>query len=260
MIYKKHSNFKLIIQVSLALLLAGLSAFAQVPLSSLGLDATVLATLEAEGKVTATGTSISDIKLMPNALLSAQLQGDLAQKGVKSTVESLYLLPNAKGLSTLALYQRLLNIASLDGLEFYSRSEKKLKTLIYNAHFVESMSNKTPIDSPRPSALVPLWQGIMMQNDETFGAKHYSVALHANNNELLMLTRNIDKLTQGIITTANQGEMLMALYLIQTPQGLLIYQLIANTQGVPGFVRNKAYESLFNRQEAFKTWIAALYG
>ncbi|NIZ19802.1 DUF6675 family protein [Entomospira culicis] len=249
-------------KISLVLLLSLFilqHSFAQMMLSDI-ITADQQQELLTNAKITNTGKSLSDIILMPkNTALQANLQSEINKVKMKSVAESLYLLPNKKGANQLSLYHNLLNIASLKGLQFYSRGDKKMKELIYETYLVDSFASKNKIDAPRPSAIPARWQGVMMQDDETFGAKYYDVIVYANENEILMTTQNIEKLTQGIVTTAKPKEMLIVVYLMQTDAGLLIYQLVVTAQGIPGFVQAKAYESLFNRQEAYKNWIERIY-
>ncbi|NIZ47170.1 hypothetical protein PVA44_02135 [Entomospira nematocerorum] len=235
------------------------SLFGQVSITSLTISEDSLNSLRTEGFVQSSGDKASKISLMPAGQLTQNLQQSLDTLKVKSFVESLYLLPNAKQGSQLGLYKALLNITLLKGLEFYSRSEKQTKELIYDVYFVDSFENKNRIDNPNPQTLVPHWSGIMMQDDETFGPKYYLVNIYTSANEILMTTQNLEKLTQGAITTAKPKEMLTAFHLIQTTEGLLLYQIVATTQGIPGFVQKKAHTSLFNRQEAYKNWIAKIY-
>lgn len=233
--------------------------FSIVPLTSLDLSEEIINSLITEGKVTSTGNNLDAISLLPSALLNNDLLEQLTTIKAKSIIESLFLLPDLTGARQLKLYQALMDVYSLEGLEFYSRSEKKLKTLIFEAYLVDSFTSKQPVEPPKPNTIESFWRGTLVQDDETFGPKHYDIIIRANNDEILMTTQNLEKLTQGIITTAKPHEMLVAIYLIQTNQGLLIYQLMANAQGIPKMVQKKAYTSLFNRHEAYKNWIASIY-
>ncbi|NIZ40325.1 hypothetical protein PVA45_02210 [Entomospira entomophila] len=242
------------------LFMVNTALFSQIRLDSLSLPyETAIEPLQQKGNAQSSGDKAAKISLMPQGQLTQNLQQSLDTLKIKSFVESLYLLPNTKQGSQLALYKALMNITSLKGLEFYSRSEKQTKELIYDVYFVDSFENKNRIDNPTPQTLLPHWSGVMMQDDETFGSKYYLVNIYTSANEILMTTQNLEKLTQGAITTAKPKEMITAFYLIQTTEGLLLYQIVATTQGIPGFVQKKAHASLFNRQEAYKNWIAKIY-
>jgi hypothetical protein len=241
----------------LLLCITPFTATAQLALSSLGFSDEQLAKLQQEGKVSNTGKSASALSLVPNAALKTHITQGVNTIKAKSVAESLHLIGNRKTVDQLRLYNQLSNLTALKGLQFYSRGDKKIKELISDAYFVDSFATKQRIDRPLATSLPYTWQGVMLQDDESFGAKYYDIFMYANASEIMMITQNLEKLSQGLITTAHVKEMFVVFYVIQTDAGLLIYQLMGMAQGIPGFVEKTAHESIFNRHEAFKNWIVA---
>lgn len=246
--------------ISILFILALTPVFAQTAISTLGFSDALIEQLINDGSTTSTGRRPNEITLMPTtAALSEALQARINAINPRSVIETLHLVPNLRGASALALYRAMLNISSLEGLEFFSRSENAVIQLIYEAFFVDSFESRERITLPQAASVAPRFEATLMLNDETFGHTYYQVTIDTAANEMMLITQNLERLRQSVATLAQPNEMIMTIYLIQTNQGLLVYQLIATAANIPGIVRNRAHTSLLNRQAAYQTWVEAIY-
>jgi hypothetical protein len=255
---KNISVFNLVL--SLFFLLAPLTAQTQT-LTSLGFSADQQTILCAGEPLQNTAKSANDIALLPQGTLKQNLLTTINIRPSKDIIELVTLLPTPRQSSPLVLLTGLLNTPSLSGLKYYSRREKATITLIYEAFVITSPSDRTRIDPPQPRTLPETLEMYIWQDDETFGEKVYRVTAttHAPTGEILMFSTNVDKLSQGPITMAHPSEMRSFGWFIPTPDGLLVYQTIANAQAIPGFVRKNAHESMFNRLKAVINWVKEMF-
>lgn len=246
--------------LTLFFLVSSLSAQTQT-LASLGFSADQNAVLRTGVALQNTAKNTQGIALLPQGALKDNLLTMMNARSSKDVVESLTLLPTPRQASSLVLLNGLLNTPAMSGMKFYSRSEKATITLIYEAFVITSNSDRARIDPPVFRTLPETTEMFIWQDDETFGEKVYQVKTftHAPSGEIIMFSTNVDKLTQGPITMAHPGEMRSFGWFIPTNEGILLYQVVVNTQGIPGFVRKNAHESMFNRLIAFTTWFKATF-
>ncbi len=226
-------------------------------LTSLGFSVDQQTALRTGEPLQSTVKTVSEMALLPQGMLQQTLLTTVNTRGSKDVIESLTLIPTPRLISPLVLLNGLLDAPAMSGMKFYSRSEKATITLIYEAFVIAGASDRQRIDPPQLRTLPETFEMFIWQDDETFGEKVYkiTVATHPASGEILLFNINVDKLTQGPITMAQPGDMRSLGWFIPTNEGLLVYQVVVNTQGVPGFVRKKAHESMFNRLNAYITWL-----
>lgn len=225
------------------------------------LSQTELDTLVSEGSLRESVSAPQDLNYLPNVPLFLSFQDYLTGIPTKSNLDVIYYIPNVGQVPTLKLLNSLLQISTLSGLEFFSRSEKKVKTLIYDVFVIDKPSTsmeKHP--DPVLQKVSPETNLFIQQDDETFGKAIYQVTVsYSPENSIGLRIVNLEPLKKGLITMAKEGEFNFFMGLFPVGNDLVIYGITTNKNTPPAFVKKQADASLYNRLDAFKSWIVQRY-
>lgn len=215
--------------------------------------------LKQEGFLRSSSDKAEDLFYLPKTEPFLSIQKDLASKQNKTNLEAVYYIPNMPMPSALRLQNSLLKITTLAGLQYYSRSEKIVKTLIYELYPVDEKTLQKTAD-PSVSKITSKISFRVFQDDETFGKAHYQITMTYYPSAIFSVhIKNIQPLKKGIFTMAKEGESELFMNIIPVDNDLLIYALSSTRQAPPAFVKKNADESLFNRMDAYKNWIITRY-
>jgi hypothetical protein len=197
------------------------------------------------------------LQYFPGAPALQPLKQKLLGMSTKSNVESVYYIEVEGKVDTLALYNNLLKVSSLKGLQFYSRSEKKVKTLINNCWVIDGANSIQNLPDLQVNRISEPTDFFMYQDEETFGKNNYQVQTFVDikTGWQVLAIANTTPLKKGIITMAQPDEMQLYLCVLPMKSGFLFYGLTATKEAPPSFVRKNAEESLQNRLAAFKEWV-----
>ncbi len=223
------------------------------------LDEQQIARLKQEGVLRSNDAMPEELPYLPRIEPFLSMQKKLSEKNPKSNLEAVYYVRNLPAAPVLKLQNSFLKVSTLTGLEFYSRSEKAVKTLIYELYAIdEKTSEKIPdlsISKPTPEISFPIFQ-----DDETFGKVHYQMTMRYHAGPVLSVhIENIQPLKKGIFTMAKERESELYMSIIPVGNDLVIYALSSIRQAPPSFVKKNADESLFNRMDAYKNWTVSRF-
>lgn len=238
-----------------------------------------------------------DIQTRLSALVSEDLAAALIQDGVvrktvyRENVTSLPLLPRlalaaeadafwAGGQppfvsETLFLYKKpadhtheqtdipaisviLRSLSRLEGIEYYSNSRQKMRTLYRKSYVVTSEENRTRVRDPSEGSADGL-SLVAVQEDLTFGEYAYRYTYRETNDTVAFYSTNIDSLNYGFIRIIRPDELRIALVVHDLGDYLLVYNLTrADFLAVPG-MEKKLKASFSSRTEAVYTWFIDEY-
>lgn len=196
----------------------------------------------------------------PGHALAARVTGELASEKPNVVVEALYLWKKPASASpeaeTLAVYNILRSVASLQGIEYWSASRGKMR-LFYE----ESWRVVSPTDTARipDQALTELPQResiTVWQKDLSFGGNLNQVDYTSAADGVLMESVNLTKMYYSVVPVASPGALKVRVLVLSVDEGLLFWVVSsANATVVPG-VRGKLESSFGNRAEAIFRWFA----
>jgi hypothetical protein len=205
--------------------------------------------------------NFDDLALMPQTAFADRLRESIGESRSKTFVEALYYIPTLTDASQLALVNSLLKISTLSGLQYYSRSEKITKTLIYSVSIIGEPGSKDFLPDLTVTQVPEQITFLFNQDDETFGAADYEALLQTDrrSGEISIAITNLDPLKQSVIKVADVRGMHTYLLAIPCDEGVLLYGLITNAKAAPSIIRNRMNESLLNRLDALKLWFVERY-
>lgn len=158
--------------------------------------------------------------LTPNASLSQTLRDNFLERKTPSFVcESLYLVKKADfNRSSVALR----SFSTLKGIEYYSHSRKKMRTLYSECYAVDE--KKKPIPDPVEGNCDGKTFNVMM-HDSTFGKHFYEYKFYERENQVAFESKNKDTFFLAIIKVLGAEKMTVSFSAVDMGDDVLLYVL-----------------------------------
>ncbi|MDR2785605.1 MAG: hypothetical protein LBB83_06795 [Treponema sp.] len=183
-------------------------------------------------------------------------------------VETLYLYKKpaaaARPLWTeaerLGLYNGILALSTLTGLQYYSASRKTMRTFYESSHVIDDPSAKTA--APDPVFQIPRDRLTIFarQKDMTFGDNTYQYDYYSFPDALILVQENLSSLNYGIITAVGKNKLRSVMAVIDAGEYLLVYAVsMAKAASLPG-MKERIGNSFSNRAEAMLKWFEGQAG
>ena len=214
-----------------------------------------------EGIVKATGRGSQSVLV---------LSKDEFAQGVKKEsplrMELLALFPPAFGDSRVEigledrLYALVLASAaprSLKGLEYWSASRQRMRTLYSKAYMIGGKDDKREI--PDPVSLIdlgfgPPWRFFTYLQDLTFGGNIFSFEVTILDGSLIVTISNAETLRYAGMPLAKPGGMIQTITAKPYAEGLLVH--CVTLLYAPDFLARRVFESAGNKTLALLGWFA----
>jgi hypothetical protein len=156
-----------------------------------------------------------------------------------------------------ALYNQVLALSSLAGLQYYSASRKEMRTFYETSTVVSGPDGKTPRPDPRyasPPAELTIYA---KQRDLSFGENIYRYDYYAQGNALFFVQENLSSMNYGIIPAVGKNKLRSIVAVFDAGDSLLVYVAsMAKAASVPG-LNDRVSNSFTNRAEAIFNWFSA---
>lgn len=183
-------------------------------------------------------------------------------------IEALAVLPAARGASigpsAAALGDTLRELAlilgsvhGMEGLEYWSASRQRMRTLYAEAYRVESLSNRTKLPDPQGAqdSLPPfLGDFHAYLRDLTFGGNIFDYSIKVASSSLSMANANATTMRYLLIPLIPPRSIKTNIIIIPCGEGLLVHFL--STMEVIDIVAGRVFESAGNKSLAILGWFA----
>ena len=204
-------------------------------------------------KATGTGSSPS---LFPGASLT------VSDKVLR--IEALAVLPPPPGgmdADRKTVVRRLVLIAcaihSMEGLEYWSASRGKMRTLYAEAYRVESEKNLIPLADPSGTADLPTgssWHFSAFLKDLTFGANVFGYEVEIGESSLTLASENLTPLRFLFLPLVGSGGLKTRISVVPCAEGILLHFL--STVEAGEIAAKRVFESAGNKSLAVLGWFA----
>ena len=201
-------------------------------------------------------------EVLPVSGFTEPIRQEISDGGLTLGMEGLYLLsglpPGYRNSPsrerTLKIYNILRSVSTLRGLEYYSETSNKMKTLFEESWAIDDFESKQKISDPLVSELQPFDSISIYQKDNRFSKNQYTMSFR---NEEVNLSTSIVNHTplkvSGIIKLVDPENMQIHITIMPYQEGLAVYVMMAAATDTRSF-RSRAQQSFANRAIALKNW------
>jgi len=179
-------------------------------------------------------------------------------------IETLYLYKKnplkqgAPGIDTDRISVILRSLSKLEGLEYYSPSRKKMRTLYEKSYIIESVDSKKRLPDPLAGSADGV-TAMVLQKDLTFGEYAYRYSWRQTVDSVAFFSVNIDAMSYSFLKLIQPEKLRVSLIVQDLGYWLLVYNLTkADFTAIPG-IEGKITSSFSARAEAVYKWFITEY-
>ena len=185
---------------------------------------------------------------------SNQILSDIKKLNLNIGVESVYFLKTNQNVPLLDIYNTLLSISTMEGIDYYSQTRKKYKTLYTSSHVITDKTIGKELPDPIISKLEKFKQIYIEQTDTTFGKNIYKTTYRTDGNTIWLEMTNETPMKYSFIRMVEKEDISINLLIKKTDKGIIFYGITsAKTFSFLG-IEKKNKESFYNRMKALYTW------
>ncbi len=211
--------------------------------------------LQSKGEFSRFVSGEGDFILIPGAELQAEIAADLRSIDYTIGVEVVNIIPGAFGdLSTVDLINMLLELSSLEGLEYFSASKDKMRTLFVQSYAVDSEADRTRIDDPIIDTLPANGRVTIFQEDKVFGKNVSVIDFEADSSTIHMITMNLTTFSYGFVPIILPERLRLHILLQKTDDYIIYYGNFAARALRINLFKDRIHNSFYNRLVALYGW------
>lgn len=205
-----------------------------------------------------------DFTLYPKTELGSLLKETWTEKKDPVFVsESLFLIKKPTEINSLELDTDLISrimrsISSMEGIEYYSNSDKKMKTLYMQSYTVDNLEDKNRI-SDKVEGSADNLSIYAFQEDGSFGDNYYQIDYRQRENEVSMVIRLKEPLKYGFITAVKADNLVFNIDVLDKGDYLVMYIGAKVNFPAISFLENKLNKSFGSRITALYDWFKSSY-
>lgn len=180
-------------------------------------------------------------------------------------IENLYLIPKSTlgngDYSTATIEhtsQVMRNISKLQGIEYYSNSDKKVKVLYKDAYCIEGPKSKVKISDNTDDNADGL-ESFIMLNDSSFGKTNYQLNYFQTENEVGATFTNTTAMWVGPIKAVSENNVIIYMMVADCGDDLIFYLVCEAKIPAISFLEDTIYDSFSARLDATYKWIMTQY-
>ena len=205
-------------------------------------------------------------RLLPQNEALAKLHEDIHQDlDPNVMVETLHLYskpPEANKTAwsseeKAALYNGVLALSSLAGIEYFSASRGVMRILYETSTIIDSPNGRRPIPDPTFAQPQEELTVFARQKDLTFGDNIYQYDFYSTNEAIIFIQQNLTPLNTGIVPAVGRNRLRSIVAILDAGDYLLVYAAsMARAVSIPG-INERVGVSFANRAEAIVNWFTA---
>jgi len=163
-----------------------------------------------------------------------------------------------KGKNIEEIAKNVRALSTLEGVEYYSNTRKKMRILYEESYSVNNPEERKRIEDPVDEN--PDGQVIYsIQRDSTFGKFLYKYSYFLKDNELLIRITNIDNLTFAGLKIIKPENMMTSIHLYDLGDYYVTYTIIKVDVISVSIIENKMKKSFKARAEAMFSWLLTVF-
>lgn len=203
--------------------------------------------------------------LLPSHPAAAPIHSAIGDEKPPVLVETIFILPRKapSGAALLeaelaSLYGLMRSISSLEGIEYYSASRKKMRTFYAESYLISDPKSKTRLPDPEPPAAgaIPRSESLFaFQRDLSFGSNVYRYDFESDSGAIRVTTTNMTTMSYSLVPVLSPGALKTRLLILQAEDAIVFY--VESGASAPGLFKGKLEDSFSNRAEALFKWFSS---
>lgn len=185
--------------------------------------------LMASGHYTSFSKGPPQVDLCPDPAAGADITRTLGTGHPNIGIQTLVVAVMPAGLlaregRSLVLYNRLHQFRTMAGIQYFSSTHGKVRTLFTTSHLVQAPGDRTPLSDPQYSAIEPTHDFFLEQDDSTFGKNLYAVTVKGHEGGSIQLTMsNVARVWWGILPVLGPGALKLTMVIQASADGKYLY-------------------------------------
>jgi hypothetical protein len=228
------------------------------------LDATAKQKLVASGSYSSFSEGQPRVDLCPDSAAGADITRTLNASHPNIGVQTLVVAPMPAGLlfrtdRNLVLYNLMHQFRTMEGIQYYSSTHGKVRTLFTTSHVVKALSDRNAMSDPRYAAIESSHDLFIEQDDTTFGKNLYSVTVKGHGGGTVELTMsNVERAWWGFVPVLGPGSLRLTMVIQPSADGkfLYFYGNVGITASKVFGMEEQVRTSFYNRVIALYNWFA----
>lgn len=190
----------------------------------------------------------------------AELCADAWKKEQPSySIEMLYLYKKTDAVKDVKKISQILRAPSkLEGLEYYSSSRKKMRTLYEKSYVIDDPKAKNRLADPLDTTEMD-FSAYILQHDSSFGENAYRCRFLHDADSSGFISSNIGTLKYSIFKAIAPENLLISVTVTDTGDSLLIHCITRARFASLGMFKNRIKNSFQTRLEAIYHWFVRQY-
>ena len=200
-----------------------------------------------------------DLRYIPFGTLSQELIEDIKDQDSTIGVEALFLIDLPPELAEaedrdLRLFNLMNRVSTLSGIEYYSASRERMRTLFVEAYRVDKLGSETPLPDKQYSAVPAEEEYLIFQEDLTFGKNYVKTRYLYKDGRFLMQVHNQTTMRYYFLPLVRPDNFRMNLMIIPMKDQLVFYGASSvDSASLFGIEKSKK-DSFYNRIKAMYGW------
>jgi hypothetical protein len=205
------------------------------------------------------------VDLCPDKAAGADITRTLNASHPSIGVQTLVVAAMPAGLSSradrpLLLYNLIHQFRTMEGIQYFSSTHKKVRTLFTTSHVVKALGDRNSLGDPSYSAIEPTHDLYLEQDDTTFGKNLYLVTVKGHEGGSIELTMsNVDRVWWGLVPVLGPASLKLTMVIQASDDGKFLY-----FYGNVGISATKVFgmeeqvrTSFYNRVIALSNWFSS---
>ncbi len=223
----------------------------------------LMSKLKSEGEVVRYFYGDLDLTFMPDGALTEYIRSDLNGLDATIGVEAIFLMDMPAKLASapdrdLAIYNILNRVSTLTGIEYYSASRERMRTLFRHSYRVKSTDEKDALPDIVFSEIPAAQDVTVFQEDLTFGKNYVSNLYRYEDSRFLLQVNNLTTMWYYILPLVKPGNFRMDLLIIPQENNLIFYGACSVDSAKLFGIEKSKKDSFYNRIKAMQNWFTAL--
>jgi len=199
--------------------------------------------------------------LVPPFAIPQALAGSWEKGNPSFLIEALYLYKKTSdGVKDSEKISRILrSVSQLKGLQYYSSSRKKMRTLYETSYVIDAPQTRNRVADPVDNTAAD-FSVYVLQKDLTFGENVYRYRFCSDADSSGFSSTNTDVLKYSVFKAIEPQNLEVSVSVTDLGEFLLIHALTRAQFTAPSVFRKRVHNSFKTRGEAVYGWFIARYG